>query len=433
MVKPLAWFKWMRPVIDIFPFTKTGIAFMALFGVAVWGYGIRRMDFIALAVGIAGAFTILILLLCTLTCALFLFFASRRVAPIGALDLATNLPQSTGYRVRCPRWVPCAVARWSWENGGRANDVVSVVRENDWLTETVTPARRCVADHVMRRFSVRDIYGLTEISWRRAETVNIQVLPDRGRLEQMPPPTGMSDGDDVPDPWAVPSGDRVDMRPYVPGDPLRMVLWKIYARSGRMMVRIPERSVAERRKGCGYLVTSAGDDAASAVARIVVERGLLGDDWRFGADGVDNYVAESSAALEIIAISGDAFIEDREKNLGNFIANMRSDGYQSCVLFLPPDSMALDYAARQTAGSGSMRIQIVIGVESLRPEPSGAQDLKRRAAGWFLRPEIGADPTLEEIRRMVLSAPALCQDVSVAERRTGNLHKDVLNTGSLSW
>ena len=427
-------FQCLRTAISLFPFTKTGIAFIALFGGAGWWYGIRRMDFVALAAGFAGALTIFILFTCTLTCALFLFFASRRAVTSGTLDLATNLPQATGYRVSCPRWIPCVVARWSWENTGFIDDIVSVVREKGRLAETVTPARRRVADRFTRRFSVKDIFGLTEISWRRSETINLRVLPDRGMLTQMPPPVGMSDGDDVPDPWAAPAGDRVDMRPYVPGDPLRTVLWKIYARSGRMMVRIPERSVSERRKGCGYLVTGKGDDAASAVARIVVERGLLGDDWRFGADGVANYAAETGDALEIIAVSGDADYKYRAANpneisgLGSFIAKMRNDGFQSCVLFLPPDPAAWDYAARQTAGGGSMRIHVVIGVESLRPEQAGAQGLTRRAARWFLRSDTGADPTLEEIKRMVSSAPGLCQDVRVAERRTGNLHRNFLGS-----
>jgi len=433
MFKPLAWFQWLRPVVGLFPFTKTGIAFIALFGVAVWLYGIRRMDFVALAAGFAGALTIFVLLVCALTCASFLFFASRRaVTAGGSLDLSTNLPQSTGYHVRCPLWIPCVVAGWSWENAGRVNDIVSVARDKNRLVETVTPARRRIADRVARRFYVRDIFGLTEISWRRTETINLRVLPDRGMLTQMPPPVGMADGDDVPDPWAAPSGDRVDMRPYVPGDPLRTVLWKIYARSGRMMVRIPERSVSERRKGCGYLVIGNGDDAASAVARIVVERGLLGDDWRFGSDGVANYASETDEALEIIAVSGDVDSVGRAKNhrevsgLGSFIAKMRSDGFQSCVLFLPPDPASWDYVSRQTAGVGSMRIQVVIGVEGLRLEHDSAQGLTRRAADWFLRPATGSDPTLEEIKHMVSSAPGLCKDVKVAERRIGNLHRNFL-------
>jgi hypothetical protein len=415
--------RWLKPVIGIFPLTKTGVAFLALFGIAVGVYGIRRMDFVALAAGFAGALTIFVLLLCTLTGALFLFLASRRAVTPAALDLVTNLPQPTGCRVRFPRWIPCVIARWLWENAGCGDAVVSVERENAWLTETVTPARRCVAGRVTRRFYVRDIFGLTEISWRRAETASLNVLPDRGMLTRMPPPAGMFDGDDVPDPWASPGGDRVDMRPYVPGDPLRTVLWKVYARSGRMMVRIPERSVAERRRGCGYLVTGTRDDAAAAAARVSVERGLLGDDWCFGADGVNNYADETGGALEIIALSGNA----GRKGLGDFIAKMRGDGYQSCVLFMPPDPAAWNYAAMQTAGCGSMRVHVVIGVDGLRSEQNGAQDFARRAAGWFLRPEADADPTMEEIKRMVSSAPGLCHDLKVAERRTGNLHRNIFN------
>jgi hypothetical protein len=140
-------------------------------------------------------------------------------------------------------------------------------------------------ERVVRRFAVRDLFGLSEIAWRRTETVSLRVLPERGMLAQMPPPAGMADGDDLSDVYAEPRGDRVEMRQYAPGDPLRMVLWKVYARTNRMMVRTPERSVAERRKGCAYLVASPNDDSTAAVARIAIERNLLGDDWCFAADG----------------------------------------------------------------------------------------------------------------------------------------------------
>jgi hypothetical protein len=423
----------------MFPFTKTGMVFLALLCIAVGVYGIRRMDYVVFAAGLAGLTTIFVLLLCTLSGAFFLFFASRRAVTPGALDLATNLPQSTGYRVRFPRWVPCAIVRWSWENTGRVDALVFVEREKGWLSETVTSARRCISDRVTRCFYVRDIFGLTEISWRRTETIDLKVLPDRGLLTRTPPPFGVSDGDDIPEPWAAHCGDRVDMRPYVPGDSLRMVLWKIYARSGRMMVRIPERSVVESRRGCGYLVTGAGDDAAAAAARVAVERGLLGEDWRFGADGVDYCTAEKDEALKMIAISGGAYCEGRanEQALGSFLAKMRDDGYQSCILFVPPDHEAWNYVAAQTARGRSMRIQVVIGVESVGSAPHGVPGFARRAAGWFLRPENGAaarmEPTLEEIRRVVSCAPRLFHAVGIAERRTGDLHMNILNTGSASW
>ena len=66
-----------------------------------------------------------------------------------------------------------------------------------------------------------------------------------------------------------------------------------------------------------------------------------------------------------------------------------------------------------------MRIQVVIGIESVGPEQNGDPGFTRRAAGWFLRPETAADPTLKEIRRMVSSAPGVHCAVAAAERRTG--------------
>ena len=425
--KTRRWFflPWLRVVIGVFPFTKTGIAFLALFGVAVGVHGLRRMDFILLAAGLAGVLTIIVLLLCTLTGATLLFFASRRAATPGVLDLVTNLRQSTGCRVSYPAWLPCAIARWSWVDAAGMESLIYVERENGRLTETVRPVRRCVTELVTRRFFVRDIFGLTDISWCRAETVNLRVLPDRGLFKQIPPPIDMFDGDDVPDPWAAPSGDRVDMRPYVPGDPLRMVLWKVFARSGRMMVRTPERSATRLRRGCGYLVTGTGDDAAAAAACVAVERGLLGADWRFGAGGVRNHAAETNEALEMIARSGTA--EGQTGELGDFLAKAGSDGYQSCVLFVPPDPKAWDYVVRETRG-GSMRMRVIIGVESVRPERKGDPGFTQRAADWFLRSETGGAPTLEEIRRMVAVAPGLSLTVGIAERQTGRM----FTIGSLS-
>ena len=76
----------------------------------------------------------------------------------------------------------------------------------------------------------------------------------------------------------------MEIRPYTPGDSVRDIMWKGFARNRQLNVRLPERSVAFDDKACAYLVSGVGDEAASALARLTLECGLLGDDWRFGAD-----------------------------------------------------------------------------------------------------------------------------------------------------
>lgn len=416
---------WFRTIVGAFPVTKTGIAFLALFCVAVWFRGVLNLDLVLLVAGIAGILVILVLLFCTASGTFFLFRAARRAKTPDTLDLATRLPQPTGYCVRYPRRLPFTVVRWNWINdgGGKTTAEISIKHEKGILTELAAPARRCIVEQVIRRFSVRDIFGLTEISWRRAEKTHLRVLPERGRLTQMPPPAGMADGEDIPDQFARPGGDRVEMRSYAPGDPLRMVLWKVYAHSGRMMVRIPERSIIEQRKGCGYLVNGANDDATAAVARIAIERGLLGEDWCFGAEGVESYATQTDAALETLARSGEADYENRSGALGAFLSRMRNEGRQFCILFLPPEAQAWTYAAEHM--DGNLRIQTLTGIDEIFPEQSKSSGLVHRVSEWFLRSENGDGATLDTLRQVISAAPLLNCVSHAAERQTGRLFQNI--------
>jgi hypothetical protein len=419
---------WMRPIHGAFPLTRTGVAFLLLFGLAVWFQGVLHLDLVLLVAGLAGLLVILALLLCTLAGAAWLAWRSRQARTPGLLDLETRTPQPTGYRVAYPRWIPFTVAQWQWVNDGRGETAaaITVERQGGELVEMAAPERRCIVERVVRRFAVRDLFGLAEIAWRRAETVSLRVLPERGMLEQMPPPAGMADGDDLSDVYAEPRGDRVEMRQYAPGDPLRMVLWKVYARTSRMMVRTPERSVAERRKGCAYLVTSAQDDATAAVARIAIERNLLGDDWCFAADGVDRHATTREEALEVLARSGEADPAARGGSLGAFLSKMENEGYQFCILLLPPEAAAWEYAAAQVPGGGVMRMQILTGVEAVQPEPEGPPAWKERLKQWFVRPAGEERHTLEELRRLATGTAGMAATAGVAERQTGNLFQDIL-------
>jgi hypothetical protein len=419
---------WMRPVHGAFPLTRTGVAFFTLFGLAVWFQGVLHLDLVMLVAGLAGIMVIILLLLCTFLGAIFLSRAGKRAQTPGLLDLETGTPQPTGFQVRYPRWIPFTVAQWQWmdDGGGETAAAISLDRKGGELIELAAPARRCIVQRVVRRFAVRDLFGLSEISWRRTETVSLRVLPERGMLAQMPPPAGMADGDEISDPFAEMRGDRIDMRQYAPGDPMRMVLWKVYARTNRMMVRTPERSVAERRKGCAYLVTSEHDDATAAVARIAIERGLLGDDWCFAADGVDRYATEREEALEVLARSGEAEYRERGNGLGSFLAKMNAEGYQFCILLLPPEPGVWEHAVSQAGAGGLMRMQILTGVEAVRPEREGKPEWTARVAEWFLRPDGGNEVTLEQLRQFAAQTAGLATTTGVAERKTGHLFHDIL-------
>jgi len=433
-VAPVArlWRKYLRlPVLaitGIFPFTATGAAFLTIFATAMWVYGVLVRDLVLLVAGLGGGLVLAVLLLSTLLSAAISYSRSRRAATPGELDLDTGIPQPTGFRLRRPRFIPFAVLDWQWVDDGTGETAARVELETDGgdLVEMASPARRCIVKRIVRRFSVRDLFGLTEISWRRREDVLLRVLPYRGMLSQMPPPAGMAEGDDLSDPYAEPKGDRVEMRQYAPGDPLRMVLWKVYARSGKMMVRTPERSVAERKRGCAYLVTSPKDDATAAAARVAIERGLLGDDWSFAADGVDREADNRDEAFEIIARSGEARPEDRAARLGAFLASREAEGYQFCLLFIPPDDAAWDAVAAQSAATATMRVQVLTAAGEIVPDDAPPKTLTGRLARWLIKPQTSDGVTLTDVRARAAAVRGLAQELIVVERSTGRSVSDIL-------
>jgi len=413
----------------VFPFTLTGVAFLALFATAMWVYGVLARDLVLLVAGLGGALVLVALLVCTILMAAILASRTGKAITPGDLDLDTGIPQPTGYRLRRPRWIPFAVVDWQWVNdgGGETAARVELERLGMELVEMASPARRCIVQRVVRRFAVRDLFGLTEISWRRKEQVMLRVLPYRGMLSQMPPPAGMAEGDDLSDPYAEPKGDRVEMRQYAPGDPLRMVLWKVYARSGKMMVRTPERSVAERKRGCGYLVTSPQDDATAAAARVAIERGLLGDDWCFGADGVDREADEDrEAAFEIIARSGEAKPEDRGARLAGFLARREAEGYQFCLLFIPPDEPAWVAVAAQAAATLTMRVQVLTAAGEILPDQDPPRGVTEIVGRWLIRPRNPEGVPLSKIRERAEAVKGLANELIVVERSSGRSVSDML-------
>ena len=420
---------WVLAIIGLFPFTRTGVAFFALFTAAVWIYGVLVRDLVLLVAGLGGVLVLTALLLCTILAAVITFTRSRKAETPGELDLDTGIPQPTGYRLRRPRFIPFALVDWQWVNDGGGETAARVELETHGadLVEMASPARRCIVQRVVRRFAVRDLFGLTEISWRRKEAVMLRVLPYRGMLAQMPPPAGMAEGDDLSDPYAEPKGDRVEMRQYAPGDPLRMVLWKVYARTGKMMVRTPERSVAERKRGCAYLVTSPHDDATAAAARVSIERGLLGDDWCFAADGVDREANEDrDAAFEIIARSGEARPDECAARLATFLTKRESEGFQFCLLFVPPDEPAWEAIAAQSPATATMRVQVLTAAGEILPDESPANGFGEIARRWLFSPEAIDGVSAAAIRARAKSVHGLASELIVVERNSGRAISDIL-------
>jgi len=310
---------------DAFPVTSTGLALLALAAGAFWFLGVKRLDLILLAASVLLAVLLAGLLAATLLTALFL---RRRLAGLGApLHLESGAWSATGFRVPLPRWLPFMTAATAWTAPGDLQARLQLPSG----AETVQPGRRALRPGITRRITLGDALGLTALSWTHVDPTPVRILPQRAPLDPRATILGLIPGGEDADPFGEPLGDPVDIRKYGHGDPMRMILWKVYARTRKAFVRIPERATAPAPRLCAYLPANPGDEPPARLARTLLERGLLGAGWRFGADGGED-AHTLPEALEALARSGST---EATGGLGPFLDRARRDGFGTCFLLLP--------------------------------------------------------------------------------------------------
>ena len=124
----------------------------------------------------------------------------------------------------------------------------------------------------------------------------------------------------------------MEIRQYVPGDSIRDVMWKVYARTRQLNVRLAEKSVLHDTQTVAYLLSSEQDEAAAAIARMSLETGALGEDWTFGADGCNHPCKDLKSALDAVAESR-AIGVTHEYGLDKFIQVAASKSSTYCIIF----------------------------------------------------------------------------------------------------
>ena len=125
----------------------------------------------------------------------------------------------------------------------------------------------------------------------------------------------------------------MEIRRYVPGDPVRHILWKVYARTRQLNVRVPERAVDRSQRMVAYLLTGPRDGAAAAAARVTLQNELLGPDWLFACDGLAVPTDDLAQALPAIAGSGNGVEGTSAEGLRRFLSRPEIADEKHCVIF----------------------------------------------------------------------------------------------------
>ncbi|MEE8526733.1 MAG: DUF58 domain-containing protein [Thermoanaerobaculia bacterium] len=404
-------------------------ALVALFsGSALWLLGYGTLDLLLFVVGISGL--VLVALSSILVGSVAIYLRRRpdgrsqpRPASAAARRLEAGSPILTGFRLPACSRIPLIKIHWRWLY---PEEVECRVRlKGGELLEEVIAGRRCQVAIIRRRLTVFDAFGLSRVSWEHQAPTSLTVLPDVGRLRRTSVVQSMSSAEGLPHPQGAPEGDRMEIRRYVPGDSVRHILWKTFARTRQLNVRIPERSIEVAKKTVAYLLTGPGDEPAAAAARVALETGVFGIDWLFGADGTDQPVDTLEPALDAIARSGSAGAAvdganghdnpaDGSGGLSAFLRNPRVRGEVHCVIFAPGRGGTWMEQALAATRNFSGAVSFVLATDGLVRAQTAP--LWRR---WLFVTESQPEATTEELSGLLRTVAATGYPTLIVDRRSG--------------
>lgn len=408
--------RWRR-FLDLFPATPRGLLLAILSSIAWWHWGYQEMDLLVFVFAAAG---------------LALFFVSGLLVALAAWRLAraeaqpdssaslrrleAGTPTETGFRRPAfERW-PLVQLRWQWLEPAGVTCRTRVRRS--FLEEEVIASRRCEVSALTRRFFVESAFGLARISWQRSDPAAFLVLPEVGRLRSLPPIHSFASGDAVAHPTGEPQGDRMEIRRYAPGDPVRHILWKVYARTRQLNVRVPERAIDRSRRTIAYLLAGKEDEAAAAVARVALEQNLLGERWLFAADGSPEPTEEVEPALRTIARSGNLQRETSVAGLHQFLRRPELRAEKHCVVFAAAENAEWVGELLALSQGVGMRFTLVFGSDGVLTDSPRA--LWKRLL-FFEK----ADPALtssSDLQKLLARCAAARCRALVVERRNGRTY-----------
>jgi uncharacterized protein DUF58 len=412
----------IRRILDVVPLTALGVLALLMGWEAAREFGTRRQDLILYVAGwgLLGLGALATLLVIGTAVALRLGWRARPRPHDGLERVEAGAIVHTGFSLPSLSWLPFVSLRWEWLEPSEVR--VRATPRGGRLREAVVHGERGEQDRTVRRLVVEDVLGLSRLALRLVEPGARVVLPARGRPPTAPLLHALAGGDAVSYPLGPPDGDLVEMRRYAPGDPMKRVLWKTFARTRTLMVRVPERAVSPTRRTISYLVAGDGDEAPASIARMALENDTLGPEWRFGADGSTEDACRLAEALPLIVRSRSARDHGGE-GLGAFLERAADFGAGRCVIFAPgrpgPWLAVAAAALRRRAG----RVEVIVGVDGVR-DPAAEPRLRR----WLFRREEGTDRAvpcreLDEVTHRLGAAGAA---VMVVDRASGRVHRQAM-------
>lgn len=402
----------MRRIADYIPITPLGLLVGIGAGASLRWLAYPELDLVWLVVGYAALGLLAAAVLAVFVGALWAKLATRtRRHELEQRRMETGLSLPTGFVAPSLFLLPLVQIEWSWEQPADAE--ITTTRARLRLREEARLNRRGHVRGVRRRIVIQDAFGLARFAIRQVDPIELTVLPHAGKLGEAPLLVSLSGGDERPHPMGIDDGDRVELRRYAPGDPARFIHWKVFGRTRRLMVRMPERSLSPARRTVAYQVAGSDDDASAAAARVAIESGSFGPDFRFGADGSAKDTDRIDEAVEMIVRSSEAR-EIGGRGLDAFVKRAERSGPASLVLFVPPRPGAwLDHVVAAVKPRAP-RSRVVVTTDGIDADPPPS--IWRRLV---MRPSAREGTPSSELEAVIAALGATRAEVIVLDRKTG--------------
>ena len=319
-----------------FPLTVQGTIVLLISTTCLKVYGYDSMDLVIFSIAICAIVILIFCLFCVMIGGLIIQKkVGSKIDSVAYNNdpvlVEVGFPNETGFSVSPLKLLPLVKVNWKIVYPDKVETRIRTQKETT-LSEEIVPNQRCKVKHVTREFILFDVLGFCRYSWIQTQPRNFTALPQVNTLRAIPQLRSLNSDDGVSNPSGKPEGDRMEIRRYAPGDSIRDVMWKVYAKTRQLNVRLAEKSVSLETQTIAYLLSSERDEAAAATARMALETGALGDDFTFGADGSDHPCKDLSSALDAVAKSR-AIGVPHEYGLDKFLQFATGKSSTYCIIF----------------------------------------------------------------------------------------------------
>lgn len=327
-------------LIGLFPLTAQGCITLLVAASALSIYGYGNMDLVVFALAVCALAILIFCLFCTVSFGVVMQRRIRReqdsqtshsLKSSENIEVEAGYPNETGFKLRSTSLLPLVRIDWKIVYPDHV-ETRTRLDNSGQLLEEIIPARRCLTERMVRQFTISDVLGFCRFSWRLQQDNRCMALPQVSSVKSLPLLRSLTAEDGIPNPSGQPEGDRMEIRPYAPGDSVKNIMWKVYARTRQLNVRLPEKSVFHSKRTVAYLLSSPNDEAAAAVARVALQSAAFGEDWSFGADGTDSPCDDLATALQAVARSR-AIDQTHSYGLDRFLERAAGQSMAHCIVF----------------------------------------------------------------------------------------------------